>query len=233
MVIEKAHYKLDEAVEILGQTYKQADLIYLGAHEDLPIYVLAADWDVGVCIRGEADGIADDTGVSPDEWRPFKATFSDRLNGLQCLHAKTLSKFEAEPHSALRNFLVEWKNDENVSKLYEYQLGENLDGLQNIRHTITANSLVVMAEHVAVLREQVKAFSEKPPTTKEWNTLLKLVLGMAMRGYGYDPNAKRNSATREISDDIHYVLGTGLDPDTVKKWLDIAAKTHSPKEHKG
>lgn len=54
--------------------------------------------------------------------------------------------------------------------------------------------------------------------TRERETLLKLVIGMAIKGYRYDPKAARNNATSEIADDLE-ALGIGLDTDTIRKWL--------------
>lgn len=62
---------------------------------------------------------------------------------------------------------------------------------------------------------------------RERDTLLKLVIGMAVRGYGYDPQAARNSATTEIAKDLEG-LGMPIDSDTVKKWLNEAVDTVLP-----
>lgn len=64
---------------------------------------------------------------------------------------------------------------------------------------------------------------EQSLMTIERESLLRLVIGMAMAGYKYDPNSMRNSATAEISADLEK-LGIGLDQDTVKKWLKKAVK---------
>ena len=62
---------------------------------------------------------------------------------------------------------------------------------------------------------------------KERETLLKLVIGMAVKGYSYDPAASKNSATKEIVDDLAD-LGIGIDPDTVRKYLKEAERTVLP-----
>lgn len=67
--------------------------------------------------------------------------------------------------------------------------------------------------------------------TRERDTLLKLVIGMAIAGYKYDPQADRNPSTKEISDDLHS-LGIGLDPDTVRKWLREGSQLLPGKENK-
>ncbi len=59
--------------------------------------------------------------------------------------------------------------------------------------------------------------------TKERDTLLKLVIGMAVRGYAYDPTAKRSATTGEIKSDLD-LLGINLDEDTIRKWLKESAE---------
>ena len=62
---------------------------------------------------------------------------------------------------------------------------------------------------------------EPSPMTREKESLLKLVLGMAIRGYGYQPRSLKNLAVKEIADDLR-LLGLGLDEDTVRKYLQRA-----------
>lgn len=64
---------------------------------------------------------------------------------------------------------------------------------------------------------------EKPLITRERDTLLKMIIGMAVKGYAYDPNAKKSSSIKDISDDLAS-LGISLDADTVRKWVKEAAE---------
>ena len=57
----------------------------------------------------------------------------------------------------------------------------------------------------------------------ERNTLLKLVIAMAIEGYKYDPKAARNTAPAEIATDTEK-LGIGVTDDTVRSWLKKAAE---------
>ena len=74
----------------------------------------------------------------------------------------------------------------------------------------------------------VKTSMEKSLSTKERETALKLIIGMAVAGYKYDPKAPRNSATTEITADLEK-LGLGLDQDTVRNWLKEASWLLPPK----
>jgi hypothetical protein len=53
---------------------------------------------------------------------------------------------------------------------------------------------------------------------KARTSLLKLVIGMAIAGYRFNPRSSRNDATKEISDDLER-LGIPLDRDTILRWL--------------
>lgn len=54
------------------------------------------------------------------------------------------------------------------------------------------------------------------------SSALKLILGMALGGYGYDPTAAKSGTVREICDDLH-LHGIELSDDAVRRWLTEAA----------
>jgi hypothetical protein len=58
---------------------------------------------------------------------------------------------------------------------------------------------------------------------RERDSLLKLVIGMAVVGYRYEPKAERSTRVTEIASDLASV-GIQLDADTVRKWLRVAAE---------
>lgn len=45
-----------------------------------------------------------------------------------------------------------------------------------------------------------------------------MVAAMAVRGYSFEPESSRNSATKDIQSDLDH-LGVGLDQKTILKWL--------------
>ncbi len=69
--------------------------------------------------------------------------------------------------------------------------------------------------------------TEKPLGNRERETLLKLVIGMAIKGYSHDPAALKSTAPKEITDDLA-ALGISIDTDTVRKYLKEAANTVLP-----
>lgn len=64
---------------------------------------------------------------------------------------------------------------------------------------------------------------------RERESLLKLVIGMAIKGYGYDPKASRSPKVREIVDDLQ-ALGLSLHDDTIRKYLNEAKDLLPPPE---
>lgn len=68
---------------------------------------------------------------------------------------------------------------------------------------------------------------DKPLATIERESLLKLVIGMAVKGYSYDPDAKKNTSVSDIAADLA-VLGLQLDVDTIRKYLKQGAELLKP-----
>ena len=64
---------------------------------------------------------------------------------------------------------------------------------------------------------------------RERNSLLKLIIGMAIKGYTYDPKAGRTGIVREIASDLEQ-LGISLDDDTIRKYLSEAKELLPPAE---
>lgn len=62
---------------------------------------------------------------------------------------------------------------------------------------------------------------------RERETLLKLVIGMAVAGYKHVPGAARSHAPSEIASDL-LRLGLAVSDDTVRTWLKVAAEAVMP-----
>jgi hypothetical protein len=69
--------------------------------------------------------------------------------------------------------------------------------------------------------------SEKPLNARERDSLLSMVIGMAIGGYGYNPSESRSKQPSAIAGDLE-VAGVALDVDTVRKWLKEAAELLPP-----
>jgi hypothetical protein len=66
------------------------------------------------------------------------------------------------------------------------------------------------------------AHEDKPLWISERDSLLKLVIGMAVQGYSYNPEARKSSIVAEIKSDIEQ-LGLALDDDTIRSYLKQAS----------
>ena len=69
-------------------------------------------------------------------------------------------------------------------------------------------------------------------TEIERHTMLKIIIGMAMYGYGYDPCKSRNAATGDKSGSIKAALeqaGLSVDSDTIRNYLNEAKELLPPK----
>jgi hypothetical protein len=71
----------------------------------------------------------------------------------------------------------------------------------------------------------------EPPTigTRERETMLKLIIAMAIKGYSYDPKAKRGDRINEIVSDLEN-CGVPLSDDTVRRYLREAIDLLPPEE---
>lgn len=112
-------------------------------------------------------------------------------------------------------------------------------------HTVKSNPLfmaiVVMESGVTIpeaLHSELKTLQERKQaaenrgdtgttaeavTVKERNAMLKLIIGFAMGGYGYDPDAPKNRLAGAMRADMEK-HGVPLDDETIKKYLTEARK---------
>jgi hypothetical protein len=80
----------------------------------------------------------------------------------------------------------------------------------------------------ARIAEQPISLPEQDIGTRARESLLKLLIGMAVGAYAYDPKVARSDRPAEIAADLERA-GVPLDVDTVRKWLREAAELLPPK----
>lgn len=87
---------------------------------------------------------------------------------------------------------------------------------------------VIRTSEILALQSRLdKSALDKPLAIRERDTLLKLVIGMAIKGYSHDPAASKSTAPKEIADDLT-ALGMTITDDTVRKYLKQAADNVLP-----
>lgn len=126
--------------------------------------------------------------------------------------------------------VVNWKTAyENLKKTYD-----DLVSTQNEIIELKDSTIIKLGENFTRLEKQYEAIkqqlletekkqTEKPLKTRERETALKLIIGIAVDSYGYDPKAIRSPTAKEISGDLAK-HGISIDEDTVRKWLKEAAE---------
>ncbi len=124
--------------------------------------------------------------------------------------------------------------DELVAKV-EAKSGTHIDWKQEYETVVEKHKAYAetTAQLIETLEKRINQFESagadsKPLHTKERETLLKLVLGMAVGGYGFVPGESRSPTATDITDDL-VSNGISLSTDTVRKWLKEAAE-HLPRQ---
>lgn len=126
--------------------------------------------------------------------------------------------------------IADWKsNYDEMKRMYD-ELMEMCDRIRERRQADLNELAETRAERDTLLRrvqEIEAALNSRPPEKelggKERQTALKLIIGMAVRGYRFDPTSPRSPIPKEIASDLS-LIGVPLDEDTVRKWLRNAAE---------
>lgn len=117
---------------------------------------------------------------------------------------------------------------ESVMNFISVQRGKIKSGKRRWEMESDQDRIVSLERQIAFLKgetgqESTQKRTVKPLHVKERETLQKMIIGMAIKGYSYDPKASKNTSIQEIADDLAS-LGISLDPDTVRKWVKEAAE---------
>jgi polyhydroxyalkanoate synthesis regulator phasin len=75
-----------------------------------------------------------------------------------------------------------------------------------------------LSQRVAALENASSSVQPKPLGVRERDSLLKLVIGMAIKGYSFNPASGRSPIAKEISGDLA-LIGLAMDEDTVRKYM--------------
>ncbi len=126
--------------------------------------------------------------------------------------------------------IKDWKSKyDELSSLYDALSSQSDKLVQQVQtdKEIKKN----LQERIAEL-EATLAAAPKPDLGlhgKERESVLRLIIGLAVGGYGYDPAASRSKVVTDITSDLTEA-GVELSDDTVRKWLKEAAELLPPSE---
>lgn len=108
------------------------------------------------------------------------------------------------------------------------------DTSHSVQFKLYGSDFILLKEDVDTLLNNATPKAVEPKNietdelgTSERKTLLRLILGMAMQKYGYDPKAERNTATGTNSGSIAHDLqkaGFPMDTQTIRKYLAVATE---------
>ena len=122
----------------------------------------------------------------------------------------------------------DWKTAyDNLKEVFDAlkaQFDELMDKTERISAERDERTSALVEERDALLNRVAElSASGKPLNPKERESVLKLIIGMAIKGYSYDPNMSRSPTTKEIADDLAKT-GLTISEDTVRKWLKEGAE---------
>lgn len=132
------------------------------------------------------------------------------------------------------NEAIEWCEDGGGDDALQWTMLER----SNFEHQYFSRAMLdewlerrgIATEHRFFGQEELgepRGDSSQPLSTRGRNTFLKIILGMAMRGYSYLPDADRSGTVKEIVDDLAH-LGLSVSDDTVRSVLKEAVREVLP-----
>ncbi len=172
---------------------------------------------------------------------PVELIASVQALGIQIADWKTLYDGQKKLNETMQNQLIE-KHDSHMASLREHSAYIEKTGEEQTRLikrykdllTIKDDTIAKREEHVQHLMTRIAEIEaqgqskEKSLSVRERESLLKLIIGMAVDGYGYDPKGGRSPIAKELSDHL-LRLGLSLSDDTIRSYLN-EAKEHFPGE---
>lgn len=122
---------------------------------------------------------------------------------------------------------MRWAINSNVS------LDDHVAGIELVRRIIRENDRLMTEYHSLTHPISLDFLDTELPAAKanrdtelgerERNSLLKIVIGMAIGGYAHQPKQSRSTTAKEIANDVEST-GLRVDEDTVRKYLRQAAE---------
>jgi len=163
-------------------------------------------------------------------------------SNLQEKTKQIFSKKTIEKISLLPKYYINWAKSKDItlpSEMYKIiednknAEEEKLDNLNRKYRTLlvelqkTLQEAKTKEEQINLLKAQIKDKSDEFEKLKnekilgitDKRSLLKMIYGMAIDGYGWKPEDKKSPTTKEITDAVNTNCDAQIDIDTVRKWL--------------
>lgn len=169
----------------------------------LPGIFLAWAKRTDVSVPAELVNAVEVRGIQIADW---KTMYDDQA----ATHAKTREEDKAIWTKALKDAKVQF---DLVIDSWKGAVAERDSLIQRLQTELAAIRSKEEADQNAKLNEPAKPLGQR-----ERESMLRLIIGMAIEGYAYELSASRTTTAKEISDDLQK-LGIGLDEDTVRKYL--------------
>lgn len=151
----------------------------------------------------------DALGIQVADW---KSLFDQQQEAFPKLSASLAEERE--------KYLRAMKENSKFQEEYSAKANGTIAGYQTLVESLKAKNKE-LSEALDRLQKDEANSGKREMGTRERESLLKLVIGMAMGGYGFNPTMARNSATADIETDLT-TRGIPLDADTIRKYLNEA-----------
>lgn len=136
----KLYYGLDEAEKMLGMS--SGTLIQMGARQDLPLYVIAQDWQVIYRSRTISHGEQIEP-PTDESWPKGQPALTDRLITPVRLYPEALARYEFDSTATTRNFFT----DNKYQVYFQPETGKHIHCWEGVAaETITPQKPKVLGE---------------------------------------------------------------------------------------
>jgi hypothetical protein len=106
------------------------------------------------------------------------------------------------------------------TEIINWAIHANVDPPQALVEAVRAQGRTLIETQTAarIKAENAAPEEDKPLRERERNTLLRIIIGIAVRGYAYDPDAARSDIPKTIADDLSD-LGLECSDQTIREKL--------------
>lgn len=192
-------------------------------------YVLSKNGQITYRSNGEMLQVQNEVFELENDW-PYELTMMGGESAtIQAMYWHYLTDKTIEPIACYGTFVADSKNVFQLKSEVQMEVGGTISfmPMENLPENV---AIVVLPSAINDFEKTVGVKSKnglKPLSTLERESLLKLVVGMAIDGYGYEPTATRSPIPKQLADSLA-VHGIDITDDTIRKYLKLATDTVLP-----